>query len=274
MERPRPVGVCALCLRTGELCDSHLVPKALYRVVRAADHRSHPDPVLMTSKVRRQTSFQATQYLLCAECEKRFDQNGEDWVMRHCYRGRGRFRLRELLQRASPIHADEENTIFNAASVAGMDIERTVYFCVSVFWRAAVRRWESSGQRYEGIRLGPKYQKELRAYLLGDAGFPQNAAVMLIVSGLPRPHLSFNFPDTIRIDSSHAHTLHIPGLTFQLGLGGQPSAGARETCIVRSELHPIFVSKDGDERVQRQVLRMMGKKAPAWGKYPLIDGVV
>jgi hypothetical protein len=274
MERARPIGVCALCLRTAELCDSHLVPKSLYRVARAADHRAHPDPVLLTSTVRRQTSFQATQYLLCAECEKRFDQNGEDWVMRHCYRGRDRFRLRELLQRATPIHVDEENTIFNAASVAGMEIEKAVYFCVSVFWRAAVRSWESSSQRYEGIRLGPKYQQEIRAYLLGDAALPENAAVMFIVSGLPRPHLSFNFPDTTRIDSSHAHTLHIPGLTFQLGMGGQPSAGARETCIVRSEFHPIFVCKDGDERVQRQVLRMMGKKAPVWAQYPLVNGVV
>jgi hypothetical protein len=66
MERPRPIGVCALCLRTAELCDSHLIPKSLYRVARAADHRAHPDPVLLTSAVRRQTSFQATQYLLCA----------------------------------------------------------------------------------------------------------------------------------------------------------------------------------------------------------------
>ncbi len=102
MDRSRPVGVCALCLKTGELCDSHLVPKSLYRVARAADRRAHPDPVLMTSTVRRQTSFHAMQYLLCAECEKLFDQNGEDWVMRHCYRGRDRFRLRELLQRATP----------------------------------------------------------------------------------------------------------------------------------------------------------------------------
>jgi len=274
MEHPCPVGVCALCLQMRELCDSHLVPKALYRVVRAADHRRHPDPVLLTSKVKRQTSFQATQYLLCNECEKRFDHNGEDWVMRHCYRGRDRFRLREMLQRAAPIHTDEENTIYNASTVAGMEVEKAVYFCVSVFCRASVRRWESSGQQYEGIRLGPKYQEEIRAYLLGDAGLPQNAAVMFIVSALPRPHLTFNFPDTVRIDASHAHTLHIPGLTFQLGLGAQRSAGARETCIVRSEFHPIFVCSDGDERVQRGVLRTMGKMAPAWAKYPLIDGVV
>jgi hypothetical protein len=179
-----------------------------------------------------------------------------------------------LLQRATPIHADEENTIYSAAGVAGMDIEKAVYFCVSVFWRAAVRSWESSGQRYEGIGLGPKYQEEIRLYLLGDAGFPENAAVMVIVSALPRPHLSFNFPDTIRIEASHAHTLHIPGLTFQLGLGGQQSAGARETCILRSEFQPIFVCHDGDERVQRQVLRMMGKTAPPWARYPLVNGVV
>ena len=238
MERPRPIGVCALCLRTAELCDSHLVPKSLYRVARAADHRAHPDPVLLTSTVRRQTSFQATQYLLCAECEKRFDQNGEDWVMRHCYRGRDRFRLRELLQRAAPIHVDEENTIFNAASVAGMEIEKAVYFCVSVFWRAAVRSWESSGQRYGGIRFGPKYQEEILAYLLGDAALPENAAVMFIVSGLPRPHLSFNFPDMTRIDSSHAHTLHIPRLTFQLGMEGSRPPERVKAAIVRSEVSP------------------------------------
>ncbi len=269
-----PSGVCALCLQRRDLRDSHLVPKALYRLARAANHRRRPDPVLLTSKLRRQTSFQATQYLLCSECEKRFDQNGEDWVMRHCYRGRDRFRLRVLLQQATPIHVDEEAAIFNASTVAGMDVERAVYFCMSVFWRASVREWESSGQRYEGIRLGPKYEEEIRKYLCGDAGFPLNASVMVLVSDLPRPHVSFNFPDTIRVDSSHAHMLHIPGLTFQLALGGQPSAGARESCIVRSEFHPIFVCKDGDERVQRNVLRMMGRRAPAWGKYPLIDGVV
>jgi hypothetical protein len=274
MERPRHVGVCALCLRTRELCDSHLVPKALYRVTRAAGHRSHPDPVLLTSSLRRQTSFQATQYLLCAECEKRLDQNGEDWVMRHCYRGRDRFRLRGLLQRATAIHADDEDTVFNASTVAGMDIEKAVYFCMSVFWRASVRSWESSGQRYDGIRLGPKYQEEIRKYLLGDAGIPQNAALMVLVSALPRPHVSFNFPDTIRVGSSHVHTLQIPGLTFQLALGGQPSAGVRESCIVRSEFHPIVVCEDGDERAQRIVLRLMGKKTPARGKFPRIDGVV
>jgi hypothetical protein len=194
--------------------------------------------------------------------------------MRHCYRGRDRFRLRELLQRAQPIYADETDTIFNTSTIPGLDVEKLVYFCVSVFWRAAVREWESSGRKYRGITLGPKYQEQIRRYLLADAYFPENAAVMLLVSGLKRPAIVFNFPDTIRIEASHAHTLQIPGLTFQLSLGAQRSAGVSESCVVRSEFHPLFVCRDGDARAQRSVLKLMGKEAPAWAKYPTIEGVV
>ena len=111
--------------------------KSLYRVARAADHRAHPDPVLLTSTMRRQTSFQATQYLLCAECEKRFDQNGEDWVMRHCYRGRDRFRLRELLSGPRRFMSTRRTPSSTPQVSPGMEIEKAVYFCLSVFWRAA-----------------------------------------------------------------------------------------------------------------------------------------
>jgi hypothetical protein len=195
-------------------------------------------------------------------------------VMRHCYRGRDRFRLRDLLKQSRPIHAGNKNTVFNASAVPGMDIEKVVYFCVSVFWRATVREWESSGRKYRGITLGTKYQEQIRRYLLGQASFPENAAVMFLVSGLTRPAIAFNFPDTIRIDARHVHTLQIPGFTFQLNLGAQRSAGVSESCIVRSEFHPLFVCQDGDARAQRNVLKLMGKVAPSWAKYPTIEGVV
>jgi len=272
--QPNSIGICALCLQSRELRDSHLVPKALYRLARAINRRRKPDPVLLTSSGRQQTSFQASQYLLCAECEARFNRNGEDWIMRHCYRGRDRFRLRNLLHQAQPIHADEVATIYCASSVPGVSIEKIVYFCVSVFWRASVRSWESSGHKYEAISLGPKYREQLRQYLMGEADFPQAATVMLIVSQLQRPVIVFNFPDTIRVDSRHCHTLHIPGLTLQLSLGSQFEPGAFDTCIVRSPFHPIFVCQDGDARVQRNVFRLMGKVAPSWGEYPISNGVV
>jgi len=57
-------------------------------------------------------------------------------------------------------------------------------------------------------------------------------------------------------------------------LCGTTEEGAVLSCVLRSPWHPIFVSFDGDARVQRQVLRQMGKVAPSWGEYPLTEGVI
>jgi hypothetical protein len=128
-----------LCSNDRELLESHFVPKALYRLVRAGTKGAHP--VLVSAEERRQTSRQAVQTLLCADCEKRFDRNGENWVLRHCYRGRGIFRLRELLSQALAVHTSEEETIYSAHAVQGLEVDSLVYFCASVVWRASVTDW-------------------------------------------------------------------------------------------------------------------------------------
>jgi hypothetical protein len=264
-------GTCALCVQNRELRNSHLVPKALYRLTRARNGRTNPNPVIVTARGRRQTSFQAVRPLLCSECEQRFDHLGEDWVLKHCYRGYGRFRLRELLRQSTPLHSDEHFTIYCASSVPQLSIDRLVYFCMSVFWRASVCDWESSGEKYRAIRLGTKYQEQIRKYLLGAAELPQSASILVLASGLKTPTLVFTFPDTIRVESQHCHSLHIPGLTFQLSLGGQPEP---ESCIVRSPFHPIFECTHGDARVQRGIFKHMGMIAPPGAEYPIVDGVI
>jgi hypothetical protein len=272
-DRPS-AGICAFCQQSRDLRNSHLVPKALYRLTRARGGHSNPHPVIVTSRGRRQTSFQAIRPLLCADCEQRFDHQGEDWVMRHCYRGYGRLRLRELLRQSLRLQSDENFTIYSASSVPGVSIEKPVYFCISVFWRASVCDWESSGEKYRAISLGTKYQEQIRKYLLGIAELPQSASILVLASALKTPALVFNFPDTIRVESRHCHSLHIPGLTFQLSLGGQLEPGTIESCIMRSSFHPIFECKHGDARIQRGIFRNMGKIAPPWAEYPIVDGVV
>lgn len=127
----------------------------------------------------------------------------------------------------------------------------------------------------DAIRLGTKYQEQIRQFLLGETDFPQNGTIMLLISRLPRPHVVFSFPYTTRLDfNRHGHLLHIPGITFQLSLGGQDNPGATASCLVRSPVHPAYVSTVGDECVQRHILRLMGKTAPRWGAYPLPVGVV
>jgi hypothetical protein len=55
---------------------------------------------------------------------------------------------------------------------------------MSVFWRASVCDWESSGEKYHAISLGTKYQEQIREYLLGVAELPHSASVLVLVSAL------------------------------------------------------------------------------------------
>jgi hypothetical protein len=265
-----PVGVCALCRNTRELLDSHFLPKALYRLLRANEKRN-PHPARLTSSGRQQTAFQASSHLLCAECESRFDQNGENWVMRHCYRGRGVFRLRAFLESINPSEVDAKIQTYSALLVPTIDIGRLVYFSTSVFWRASVQDWYVEGLRYTAIRLGEKYQEQIRLFLLGKAHFPDNAAVMVALSQLRTPALVFGFPDTVRVESGYCHRLHIPGIDFLMTVGKKLDE-EHLTCILHSPTHPIFVCGDGDARAQREVLKLMGKVAPRWAEYPLVEG--
>jgi hypothetical protein len=264
-------GTCALCQQPRELLKSHFLPAALYRLLRAAN-KPKPDPILATAAGLQHTSHQAWHHLLCFECEEQFSRNGENWVLSHCYRGKGRFRLKQTLQQQIPVASEADCVVYSAPSDPNITIEQLVYFSTSVFWRASIRDWIAAGQKYQAIRLGNTYQEQIRKYLLGKQEFPQNAALTVILSGLEFPHLTFNFPDTVRVESCYCHTLHIPGMTFQLMLGKQWPQGTLQGCILRSPFHPILVCTDGDARSQRRSLRLMGKTDTSWGKYPLIEG--
>jgi hypothetical protein len=210
-----------------------------------------------------QNSHQAMHPVLCAECEKRFDGNGESWMLRNLYRGHCMFRLRETIELLKPIHCDANDAVYSASSLP-REMDKLIYFCSSVFWRASIRDWQVLRKRYEAIELGP-YQEQFRKYLLGKATFPENASVTVVLSKLRKPVVAFNFPTSVRIDSCRRHTLHIPGITFQLAIS--KDMAERENCILRSPWNLIFVSHAGDARVQRELLRLMGKTTPKWGEY-------
>src|SRR5579872_4908782 len=262
-------GCCALCRHTRELQDSHFVPKALYRLARAADS-NNAHPVMLSASGRRQTSRQAMRSLLCEECEKRFDRNGEDWMMKHCYRGRGVFRLRQRLEQFAPIYTDSDEAMVYSASEAGVDIGRLVYFCTSVIWRASVCDWPLFGRTYSALSLGKEYERQIRKYLLNEQAFPQNAVLMVTVSQLKRPPVVFTFPVSARVLGGHSHVFHIPGITFLLLIGKGVDEESLGCCVLRSPFHPVFVCKDGDIRLQEGILKALGKTTPRWGEYPLL----
>src|ERR1019366_9059715 len=74
-------GICALCRNERELRNSHFLPQALYRYVRA-NTGAVRSPIIIGSDSARNTDRQFTKYLLCHECEQRFSRNGEHWTMK------------------------------------------------------------------------------------------------------------------------------------------------------------------------------------------------
>ena len=257
----RPTGLCELCHEHSEMQDSHFIPKALYRLLLCESR--NPNSYLFSTNGVRQISRQATQYLLCANCETRFDHNGENWVMRHLYRGRGIFRLRSVLRQSNQVVNHEDTVIYSATSIPEIDIDKLVYFAASIFWRASVRNWQFWDQTHEALKLGID-QEALRAYLLGKSPFPSNAVVNVMLSHLESPDLAVMMPETLTEDGFDVHRFHIPGITFQLYLGKQLPKGCSDCCVLRSPIHPIYVAKHGDALVLISLLALAGKiKTPA-----------
>jgi len=97
------VGQCGLCQERRELRESHLLPAALYRLARDPS-RTNPNPVTVAGKRTSTTSRQIADHFLCIECEGRFSNGGERYVLAQCARPSGDFKVRELLEKATPYH--------------------------------------------------------------------------------------------------------------------------------------------------------------------------
>lgn len=256
-----------MCRKDGELQRSHLMPAALYRIVGSGSNPKAPNTILITRKTTRESSEQAWRHLLCRTCESRLNDNGERWVLHKCYRGRGRFRLRDELRQRPSLSSDEHFEIYSARAD---EIAQLAYFALSVVWRASLCSWQHRGLLYPQRELGP-YQDEIRRYLLGETVFPWFAAINVNLSRLPIPLLAFNFPESFRAVNCRCHRFQLPGMSFVVAIG-KGSSGLRDVCAVNSSSRPIFVNTISDERVQEEFMQILGKSAPSWAKYPLMNG--
>lgn len=239
------LGRCALCLKQTELQLSHLLPKGLYRLIREAVH--------ITSNSAWPSSRQIQDYLLCHDCEQRFNRHGEDWILSHCYRGR-RFRLREILKAGKPLGTVDGLSLYSASALAAVDVPRIAYFAASVFWRASAHQWHTNERDVEDIDLGKRYREEFRQYLLGDAGFPLEATLIVDVCSFQSPALASAMFPTGRNDSGyHYFTFSIPGILFYLFTGQRIPPGIRDCCILRSPERCLFSSLRDDAIVERHL---------------------
>jgi hypothetical protein len=238
------VGTCALCLQSRDLRKSHFLPRALYKRPRSPG-LPNPYPLLISIADERQTARQAWQHLLCSECEQRFHERGEDWVLRHCARNARTFKLREALLSSRGDRQPESDDLFLADRIPDVNADALCYFALSVIWRAAVRSWRLEGATAEALSLG-HYQEQLRRYLLGESPHPDDVVVVLIVSPFAEVPLNLTFPRSMRSATHSVHFFAIPGLDFSVYMGkGVPRIG-REVSLCQGPGRPLFYSPRAD----------------------------
>src|SRR3954462_9199520 len=95
------IGDCRLCQkRSVNLCSSHLLPAAISRWIRISnwDSGSSKGPIHVTTDSIFQKDYKVADYLLCRDCEDRFNNGGERWALDNTYRGSGRFHLQSALR--------------------------------------------------------------------------------------------------------------------------------------------------------------------------------
>jgi hypothetical protein len=138
----RPRATCYLCKDSAVLCDSHLIPKAMYRLCTAKGEKN-PNPFVVTPEIHIQKSTQFRNYLLCERCESRMRVGGEDWVLKRCCRSTtgSPFRLRDAIKAGKPEQSSPTCVVYSCKNLAGVDADRLLYFGASIFWRAAQKRW-------------------------------------------------------------------------------------------------------------------------------------
>jgi hypothetical protein len=168
-----PLGTCRLCRREQPLRETHFLPAGLYP--RAITR--------LPASAGRIAPNEVDTHLLCGECQERFNRNGESAVLRLLGPSARETPLLRRLENATPFRLLPDQLLMAVYSgrAVGIDTTSFAYFALSVAWRAAVHAWRlPDGTRSAPCDLG-SHEEPIRRYLMGEAPFPAETAVVMTV---------------------------------------------------------------------------------------------
>jgi hypothetical protein len=261
------IGTCKLCQISGvELQDSHLLPKAAYRQITKSQNGQ--PPVVIMSGGTLMTNDQVRGHFFCKTCEDRFNKNGEDYVMKNCYRNGQGFALKDALDAAQPIFdRGDEGKLYYANQVNGIDAEKLAYFATSAIWKASVHGWKNGGRPVDSLSLGREYGEQFRQFLLGNASFPPKTTLWISIITDNNIWNGCSFPYGGKNDYGFwRYHFQFFGIYFSISLGNLVPAVALNFCFARSADHPISFVKDIDRLVMDHTLNLMAE-SPRVGSY-------
>jgi hypothetical protein len=210
------VGKCKLCHLDGqELCDSHYLPKKVYGVTRAPQPQS-PHPIVISGRGMRQLSDQLRGYAFCRGCEKRLNENGERWVLANIpYDDGGLFPLQTALSALTPIVVKRDLDLYNVAGVPAFNMEKILYFGLSVFWRGSVDEWKTTGGLKAPAVALCAYEEPIRLFLLGTEPIPADVVLTVDLWHSKRVFQACNPPTASHMPECQSYWFYVPGLVFR-----------------------------------------------------------
>ncbi|MGA8143888.1 MAG: hypothetical protein WB987_08385 [Candidatus Acidiferrales bacterium] len=256
------VGVCKLCHEKAELQDSHFLPAWLYKLCRDVENNKHP--VTIAGGVAKQTSNQASDHVLCHNCEERFNVRGEEWLHTRVATPDG-FAIQQILKAAEPKVSGEKLALYAGAEIPALDMDQLAYFGLSVFWRSSAHAWpdpNQPGRKMLGINLGP-YEESLRLFLLDKGPFPKTASI--IVSVWPydkQPPIAFNTPVSANKGAFHSHMFYVPGIDFKFVAGKALPEEIHHMCAQTSPNRAILSSVLGADAILDAYVANVKKSVP------------
>ncbi len=237
-----PRGICKLCLQEKDLRRSHLLPKALWDLMR----ENGEEPVVLTPAYVTLSQREVWSHLLCDDCELRFSQLGENVVLPLVQRETN-FRLLDLMNVAMSWRNHLNVTTYSGLDM-GVDTGALAYFALSVLWRSGARQWTTSKCETTGVSLGG-YEEPVRQYLAGEAGFPTGIVVRVTVCTDPVSRI-YMFAPTLKIGTRYpTYSMLTRGIMFDIIAGDDLPLEMGNLCCVNSAKKVIFSTSCEDRTV-------------------------
>lgn len=256
--------ICGLCKKNKPV-DSHLIPKATYRIV-ATKSKSN-NPILIRGEKKLRTSAQVRSYLLCSTCEGRLSKHGEDHVFRYTYRKSGKFQFQEILENLSPEYKIENSLVYSGNKIPKVKINHFVHFAAGVFWKASVGKWIFLGEKLKNNQLGNKYEEQLGRYLKGDCPFPENLVLTMSISNEREPFPIVIFPRYEKRYGYFQHRFYIPGIEFILWAGNLVPRTIKDISISHISGGAFFYEHLDNSPLIRTAKQFLNKNAEKLKKY-------
>ena len=225
------VGTCKLCIRENvQLLESHFVSRKLYysgkknlEFVNFLEVGINPDEL--------------ATHLLCRDCEERFSVNGEDEVLKHVA-PKYVFKAMPLANRMRVAWARDTDPTAprHDARDFNIDTDKFAYFALSMVWRRVVHEWNPAIPRLE---LG-QFAEDMRKYLLGDAPFPGNMSVIVMVCSDEASRRIWTIPSQFVEAGCLNFAFDVRGIRFRVMLGHLPPFAREWDC--RAPNRPIFLA--------------------------------